>query len=790
MVAAADACAGACAPARRARRRVESRGRGPRSSRRVLVLALLAATAAPSRSPRARSSSDRRSTARSVDAGLLAGLQGRDDDGRAHRLPAARQREHRRSGSGLATAGASTRSLPHRTYCPAGSVRARLGRRSRRRGIDAARRARTCRSSSSSARTARSTLPSDDRRRHDAAARSRCGRDAVPDHLARRRRARRTSSASRTRSASPRTRSCSSRPAGRVHTLGQKTTGDARLEREARSGRPWPSPPGRYVLTVAAQDGPATARSRSRSRSSQVRYVDARPDARRRRAPAAASRSACSTDAPQVDWRLHGRARRRSRAARSTCARRSGRASTASTSPAAGHAARRAVVGRVSGEARQSRGAVGALGLARADRRAPPRRCALAGLAAWAAGCAGARRLARAARAPPCARGRRACSGSSPPPLGAWLVRPRARGCSRSRCSRACRRGSPSTSARRRRTCCCRSTSSSPRRRSRSPGSSSATRPRSRELGPLAWPLALFVAWDGLAFLWTKDVRQGAIELLFFVLPFGLLAVVLARLPWSRAWVLTLYVQLAVMALVFAVIGVVQYETRNIFWNPKVSVDNAYAPSGWFYRVNSVFYDPSIYGRFLVVAILASLVVVLSGAATAVARSPRRWRSASPGPGCCPRSRSRASSRWSPRSWSARVVAWRGRGLLLVARGRRRAGRSRSSSRRPSGTRPSLSHVTSGRSTLVSNGRQGGRRTTRWSASASAASAARTRPGAPEGQGAEGGRLAHDADHGRRRDAASRARCSSLARRASALVTAFRRIVADVRRRAPGSRSV
>jgi len=134
---------------------------------------------------------------------------------------------------------------------------------------------------------------------------------------------------------------------------------------------------------------------------------------------------------------------------------------------------------------------------------------------------------------------------------------------------------------------------------------------RSRELGPLSWPLALFVGWEGITFLWTNDVRQGAIELLFFVLPFGLLAVVLGRLRWSRAWVLTLYVQLAAMALVFAVIGIVQYETRNIFWNPKIRVDNAYAPKGWFYRVNSVFYDPSIYGRFLVLAILASLVVIV-----------------------------------------------------------------------------------------------------------------------------------------------------------------------------------
>lgn len=134
---------------------------------------------------------------------------------------------------------------------------------------------------------------------------------------------------------------------------------------------------------------------------------------------------------------------------------------------------------------------------------------------------------------------------------------------------------------------------------------------RARELGPLAWPLALFVGWQGLTFLWTEDVRQGAIQLLFFVLPFGLLAVALSRLVWSRTWVIALYVQLALMALVFAVIGIIQYETRDIFWNPKVRVDNAYAPSGWFYRVNSVFYDPSIYGRFLVVAILASLVVVL-----------------------------------------------------------------------------------------------------------------------------------------------------------------------------------
>ena len=40
------------------------------------------------------------------------------------------------------------------------------------------------------------------------------------------------------------------------------------------------------------------------------------------------------------------------------------------------------------------------------------------------------------------------------------------------------------------------------------------------------------------------------------------------------------------MAVAFAVIGIYQYATRDVFWNPKVIVGNAYAP---FYRVNSVF---------------------------------------------------------------------------------------------------------------------------------------------------------------------------------------------------------
>ena len=133
---------------------------------------------------------------------------------------------------------------------------------------------------------------------------------------------------------------------------------------------------------------------------------------------------------------------------------------------------------------------------------------------------------------------------------------------------------------------------------------------RSRELGPVAIPLAAVVAWTGIALLWTDDLRQGAIFLAAFVLPFGLLALGIARLPWSRKGLLVLFGALVATALAYAGVGLYQWATREVFWNPKLKVDNAYAP---FFRVNSVFWDPSIYGRYLVVAILATLVLVLLG---------------------------------------------------------------------------------------------------------------------------------------------------------------------------------
>ncbi len=133
---------------------------------------------------------------------------------------------------------------------------------------------------------------------------------------------------------------------------------------------------------------------------------------------------------------------------------------------------------------------------------------------------------------------------------------------------------------------------------------------RERELGPVALPLAAFVAWTGLTLVWSVDLREGAIFVGAFVLPFGLLALGFARLPWRGRWLTWLWAGLVGTALLYASIGVYQWATRDIFWNPKVIVGNAYAP---FFRVNSIFWDPSIYGRYLTVGILTALAGILLG---------------------------------------------------------------------------------------------------------------------------------------------------------------------------------
>jgi len=133
---------------------------------------------------------------------------------------------------------------------------------------------------------------------------------------------------------------------------------------------------------------------------------------------------------------------------------------------------------------------------------------------------------------------------------------------------------------------------------------------RSRELGIASWPLALYLGWIGLSVEWTVDLHAAVIELLAFYIPFTIIAVSIARLPWRPSRLRLLYGELAAMALVFVGVGFYQYATRNILQNSKLKIANTYSA---LFRVNSVFFDPSIYGRFLVIALIPTAVLIVRG---------------------------------------------------------------------------------------------------------------------------------------------------------------------------------
>lgn len=134
---------------------------------------------------------------------------------------------------------------------------------------------------------------------------------------------------------------------------------------------------------------------------------------------------------------------------------------------------------------------------------------------------------------------------------------------------------------------------------------------RGLELKPLplllAAPAAALVALASLSLLWALDPERAAIQLLFFYLPFAALAAVAARAPLPEWLPRALFGIVVGEAIVFAAIGLWQAATREVFFARDLEVANAYTT---FFRVTSLFKDPSLYGRALVLA-MAVVVVAL-----------------------------------------------------------------------------------------------------------------------------------------------------------------------------------
>jgi O-antigen ligase len=125
-----------------------------------------------------------------------------------------------------------------------------------------------------------------------------------------------------------------------------------------------------------------------------------------------------------------------------------------------------------------------------------------------------------------------------------------------------------------------------------------------------AGPAAAFTLLAAVSLSWSTDARNGTIALVFFLLPFSALSAVVARSPFERWTPRALATTLVSLACAFTAVGLWQLRSGELFFAPKLEVGNAYTT---FFRVASVFQDPSIYGRHLALGIVVLVAALWLG---------------------------------------------------------------------------------------------------------------------------------------------------------------------------------
>lgn len=129
---------------------------------------------------------------------------------------------------------------------------------------------------------------------------------------------------------------------------------------------------------------------------------------------------------------------------------------------------------------------------------------------------------------------------------------------------------------------------------------------------PLAWLLAAVVVLYALQALYSEDFSKGLQNVCFFFVPFTLAYRLLREVDWDRRLLQLALIVIGVEASAFVLIGSVEYLTQSLFWNDQIIRSNEFHT---YFRVNSVFWDPNVYGRYL------ALVTTIATAAMLWART-------------------------------------------------------------------------------------------------------------------------------------------------------------------------
>jgi len=124
----------------------------------------------------------------------------------------------------------------------------------------------------------------------------------------------------------------------------------------------------------------------------------------------------------------------------------------------------------------------------------------------------------------------------------------------------------------------------------------------------LEWLLMACVVLYTIQAPYSDDFSKALQNVLFFYVPFALMLCLLQEVRFTRELLLRCVQVSVALAAIFVAIGFVEYARKSLFLNSTLVASNVY---GNYFRVNSVFYDPNIYGRYLALVMLLLAAVVL-----------------------------------------------------------------------------------------------------------------------------------------------------------------------------------
>jgi O-antigen ligase len=120
--------------------------------------------------------------------------------------------------------------------------------------------------------------------------------------------------------------------------------------------------------------------------------------------------------------------------------------------------------------------------------------------------------------------------------------------------------------------------------------------------------LAVYIVLYAAQAIYSSDFEKALQQIVFFYVPFALLFILLRRLDWTPRLLRACFGIVVALAILFAGIGFLEYATKTIYLNPKLVVANDLHT---YFTVNSVFFDPDIFGRFLALVMIGLAVGLL-----------------------------------------------------------------------------------------------------------------------------------------------------------------------------------